>query len=169
VAGQVRAQAEQVEQQLSLVVGRAAGEQVLATHRGLERRGHPQLQRVDRLDVVMPVDEHGRRVRLGGRPLGEDRRHAARVPHLDGGEPVPAERVGQPAGAAPDVRRVGGVGADRRDAQPRVQIGVQRAPVGPDVLPFADHAMTLDDRFPVIFVGVLAGRGRRRRVSAVGL
>jgi hypothetical protein len=46
--GQVRAQAEQVEQQLALVVGGAPGVQLLAADGRLERRGDPLLQRVDR-------------------------------------------------------------------------------------------------------------------------
>ena len=91
----------------------------------------PQLQRVDRLHVVVAVDDRDRRVRLGGRPLGEDGRRARRLPHLDGGEAVAPERVGQPLGAAPDVVGVRRVGADGGDAQPRVQVGVQRTPGWP--------------------------------------
>ena len=63
------AQAEQVDGDVALVVDGAAGVQlgaVRALDAGrLERRVHPQLRRVDRLDVVVPVDQRDRGVRVG--------------------------------------------------------------------------------------------------------
>src|SRR5437867_2130921 len=45
---------------LPLVVGGAAGEQLAIAHRRLDRRRGPLVQRVGRLDVIMPVDEQRR-------------------------------------------------------------------------------------------------------------
>ena len=65
--GEVGAQAEQVEGDVALVVDGAAGVQLGAVGAldagGLERRVHPQLGRVDRLHVVVAVDQRDRRVR----------------------------------------------------------------------------------------------------------
>ena len=55
--GQVGAEAKQVEQQLALVVGCAASPQQVTVDRRDERLGVPRLDRVDRLDVVVAVDE----------------------------------------------------------------------------------------------------------------
>ena len=46
---------------LALVVGRAAGEHPTADDDRLEGRRRPQVQRIDRLDVVMAVDQDRRR------------------------------------------------------------------------------------------------------------
>ena len=82
--GEVRAQAEQVEQQLALVVGRAAGPQHVAVDRRVERVGVPQLERVDRLHVVVRRTP-GRSGASGvvARPLGVDGRQPGGRPDLD--------------------------------------------------------------------------------------
>jgi hypothetical protein len=121
---EMRTEAEQVEQQLALVVGCPAGTQHVTIDRRVERVGVPQLQRVDRLHVVMGVDEHGRRVRVGARPFGEHgRQPRAVVPHLDGWETGAPRGVGEPLRAARDVVVMFGLGADAGDAQPLVEIG----------------------------------------------
>ena len=65
--GEVRAHAEQVEGDVALVVDRAAARAAPGRRGrrrgGLERRVHPQLGRVDRLHVVVAVDERDRRAR----------------------------------------------------------------------------------------------------------
>jgi hypothetical protein len=120
---QQRAQPEQVEGHLSLVVGAAAAHQLLATQLRVERRRVPQLLGVDGLDVVVTVDDDGRSVRLLGRPLGEHRGSPGRRPDLDGGKTRPPEGVGQPVGGPLHVGGAVGLGGDRRDAQPADQVG----------------------------------------------
>ena len=58
---------------LALVVGGAAGEDAPVLDARLERRPHPQVERIDRLDVVVAVDEDRRRT-LGVQPVGVDDR-----------------------------------------------------------------------------------------------
>jgi hypothetical protein len=60
---------------LPLVVHRAAGVQVRAADRRLERRGDPLVERVGGLDVVVPVDQH---VGPGTRALRPDDRVPSR-------------------------------------------------------------------------------------------
>jgi hypothetical protein len=134
--GKVGADAEQVEGDVALVVDRAAGVQLGAVRAlddgRLEGRVHPKFGRVDRLHVVVPVDEGDRRVRVGAGPLGEDSRRARRLPDLHGREADTLQRAGQPGRAGDDVAGVRGVGGDRRDAQPGVEVGVQVVEVGTD-------------------------------------
>src|SRR5262249_60940949 len=52
-----RADHRQAHRELALVVGRAAREQLAVAQRRLERRRVPPLDRVDRLDVVVVVEE----------------------------------------------------------------------------------------------------------------
>ena len=71
---------------LALVVAGAAGADDLAPvrqrrHPRLERRRLPQLERIDRLHVVVTVEQHVRRA-VGLRRVGEHDRMAGRVAHL---------------------------------------------------------------------------------------
>jgi hypothetical protein len=138
--GQVRAHAEQVHRDVALVVDGAAGVQLRAVgalHAGrLERRVLPQLQRVDRLHVVVAVDEGDRRAVVRRRPLRVDGRRPAGLPHLHDREAGAAQRVGQPLRTRGDVGRVGRVGGDRRDPHPRVEVGVQVVEVCGDEVAF---------------------------------
>jgi hypothetical protein len=138
--GQVRAHAEQVHRDVALVVDRAAGVQLRAVGAldagGLERGVRPQLQRVDRLDVVVPVDEGHRRAVVRRGPLGVDGGGTGGLPHLHDREARAAQRGGQPLGARGDGRRVRGVGGDRRDPQPGVEVGVQVVEVRADEVAF---------------------------------
>ena len=129
-----------MEQQLALVVGRAAGAQHVAVDGGLERVGVPQLERVDGLDVVVGVHEDGRGIGVAARPLGEHRgQPRAVVPHLDRGEAGAPGGVGEPGGAAGDVRVPLGLGADAGDAQPLIEIGEQVVAVLGDEVSFGAH------------------------------
>ena len=84
----------------------------------LERRPHPQVERIDRLDVVVGVDEDRRRA-LGVEPVGVDDRVAAGRRHLDVLEAHLREAVGHELGRRAHVGVVLGQRADARDAQQR--------------------------------------------------
>ncbi len=111
--------------ELALVVGRAAG----ADHRAglglfqlrFEGGAVPQLQRVDRLDVIMAVEQQ---VRRAFAPMGDHHRMAGGRA-FGGVEPDCLEVVHQPVGGGVAIALVGGVGRDRGDAQER-QEALQR-------------------------------------------
>ena len=89
---------------LALVVGRATGQQALALDHGLERRRRPEVQRIDRLDVVVAVDQHGR-CPGGVQPVGVDDGMTvgfADLGMLDAGR---RQGVDQPAGSRGGNRR----------------------------------------------------------------
>ena len=90
---------------LALVVGGAAADQPMAVDHRLERAVRPQLERVDRLDVVVAVDEDGRRA-LGVQPVAVDDRMAAGLADLDVLDAGSRSVVGEPLGGPPDVRGV---------------------------------------------------------------
>ena len=156
--GEVGAHAEQVEGDVALVVDGAAGVQLGAVGAlddgGLERRVHPQLRRVDRLHVVVAVDERDRGVRR--RRCGHSAKTAGAPggrPDLDGREAGAAQRLGQPRGAGGDVGGVRRVGGDRRDAQPGVEVGVQVVEVGADEIAFGACAIGGCSRAPTVAPG----------------
>ena len=132
---------EQVEQHLALVVDRAAGEELVAADRRLERRRLPQLERVDRLYVVVAVDHDGWAV-VPDQPFCVHRRVSAvvRLPDLDSAEASPPEGLDRPLRAGPHVRRVRRLGRDRRDPQPLVQVVQQPLAVGFDVRAYLGHS-----------------------------
>ena len=139
--GQVRAHAEQVEGDVALVVDGAAGVQlgtVRAVDPGrLERRVHPQLRRVDRLDVVVAVDEGDGRAVVGATATRRRRPGRPAVGQISTvGKPVRRSASASHVGAGGDVGRVRRVGGDRRDAQPGVEVGVQVVEVGVDEVAF---------------------------------
>ncbi len=89
----------------------------------LERRRLPQIERIDRLHVVMAVEQHARRLAVAHAPLPRFADHhrmalrsAARWSRSRGCA-VGGDMLG--GGAA--VRRVGRIGRDRLDAQQREQ------------------------------------------------
>ncbi len=140
----MRLHAEQVEQQLALVVGRAAGAQHVAVQGGVERIGVPQLERVDGLDVVVAVDEDGRGVGVVAAPFGVDSREPrAVVEELGGREAGAPSGVDEPFRAAADVGMPVGLGADARDPQPGVKVVEQVLLVVVDVVAFAGHQATI--------------------------
>jgi len=111
-----------VEEHLALVVGGPAPQQLAAALRGLERRRLPLVERLDRLHVVVPVDEHGGRRRVRGRPVREHRGKPGAVrsgfPDLRHREAALAQVPRQPFRAAADIGAVRRVGRDRRYGQP---------------------------------------------------
>jgi hypothetical protein len=138
--GEVRADAEQVEGDVALVVDRTAGVQLGAVRSvdagGLERRVLPQVEGVHRLDVVVAVDERHGSGRVARWPLGEDGRRTRSRPDLHGREARAAQRLGQPGGARRHLGGVRRVGRYRRDAQPGVEVGVQVVEVAEDIRTF---------------------------------
>ena len=73
----------EVHEHLALVVGRAAGVDLAVADRRLERRRLPQVERIDRLHVVVAVEEDRRRARRA-QPVAVDDRIARRLdqPHV---------------------------------------------------------------------------------------
>ena len=90
---------------LALVVRRPTGEHPAVADERLERRELPLVERVGRLDIVVPVDEH-RRGALGVEPIAVHERVAAGLEDLDVLEADRAEVVGEELGRAPAVGRV---------------------------------------------------------------
>jgi hypothetical protein len=92
--------AEGMEEDLALVVGGAAGQQLPVPLHRLERRRVPFIQRLDRLHVVVAVDEHGRGRWIGGRPVrehgGQPAAIRAGLPDLGHREACLAEVPGEP-------------------------------------------------------------------------
>ncbi len=97
---------------LALVVGGAAADQPMAVDHRLERVGAPLCERVDRLDVVVTVDEDGRSA-IGVQPIAVDHRMAAGLADLDVLDTGSTHLVREPLGGPTDVR---GVLRQRRDA-----------------------------------------------------
>jgi hypothetical protein len=90
--------------------------EVAVAHLGLERRRPPLVERVDRLDIVVAVDE-GRGQRRIHEPLGVDRRVAGRFDEFGAVEADLAGLRGEILGVAPHVGGVRRVGRDARDSQ----------------------------------------------------
>ena len=86
----------QMGEQLAFVVGGAAGVELAVAAGGLERGRRPFFQRLDRLHVVMAVNQRGAGAGHGGR-LGVDHRMAGGRNDL-GRKPHAAELVGHPLG-----------------------------------------------------------------------
>src|SRR5205085_10755162 len=103
--GEVGADAEGVEEHLALVVGGAAGVEPAVDGPRLERVGVPAVLAGGGLDVVVAVDEHGRRAGIAGGPLGEDGGQAVALglPDLGGGEAGVGELGSEPFGTAADI------------------------------------------------------------------
>ncbi len=83
---EVRLERLDVREQLPFVVDRSAREDLAVAHRRLERRRRPELERLGRLHVVMPVHEHRRLAWPRATPLGQHDGMAGRRHHL-GREP----------------------------------------------------------------------------------
>ena len=117
---QVRLDRLEVHEHLALVVGGAARVDLAVADGRLERRRLPQVQGIDRLHVVVAVEQDGRRP---GRPqpVAVDDRIAGRLEQPDVLQPDAAHFVAAPFGTAADVGFVLGQRADARDGQQRLQ------------------------------------------------
>ncbi len=87
--------------------------------RGIERTSVPEIERIDWLHVVVPVEEHVRGAVRRADPAG-DHRAARGGAHLGLGAHA-AQVRGEELGRVGAVGRMRGIGRDRRDAQERHQ------------------------------------------------
>ena len=115
--------------ELTLVVGRAPGDDPLAVLQlGLERIGGPQIQRIDRLHVVVTVEQHVRCIAMGR--LGVTEHHRAARGRMHGSlEAKLGQLLRQPRGGLVAVRRIGDVGRDGGDRQKLEQPAERSGPV----------------------------------------
>ena len=110
-----------VHEHLALVVGRAARVDLAVANRGLERRRGPEIERIDRLHVVVAVEED-RRLAWSAEPVAVDDRIAWRVDQRDVLHAGGTKRVGGPLGRAPHVGRVLRQRADARNREVLLQL-----------------------------------------------
>jgi hypothetical protein len=103
-----------VDVDLALVVHDAAAPHATVADGGLERRALPLVEGIDRLHVVVPVDEE-RRLARRVVELCEHRGVPLRRPHLDALGTERAEILHQVLGVLHEVRFVRGIARDRRD------------------------------------------------------
>ena len=106
----------QVEEDLTLVVGSSPGMNSPGAKRGLEWRGSPQVERLSRLHVVVPIHQQGGGIWTGPPPLDQGNGVACGFQQL-GVEASPSQGIHHPGGGLPGVGRVGGTGADRRNPE----------------------------------------------------
>ena len=110
------------DEQRPFVVGRAARVQPALAQRGTKRRTVPLVDRVFWLDVVMSVDQRGRRAG-GGQPLGVHDARAGRGHDPDGERSRRREPRGDPRRRGVQVGGVHGLGADAGDRGELDQLG----------------------------------------------
>ena len=94
----------------------------------------PFVGRVDGLDVVVAVDDHGRRVGTGVQMVGVDGRQARRLDDPGVLEPGVLQQIGGELRGTTHVGDVRALGRDRRDAEPLEQRGHDPVALGRDVL-----------------------------------
>ena len=99
---QVRFDRLEVHEHLALVVGGAARVDLAVADRRLERRRLPEIQRIDRLHVVVAVEQNRRRTRRA-EPVAVHHRIAGRLDQPDVLQADAPHLVGAPVGAALDV------------------------------------------------------------------
>ena len=109
-------------ERLALVVVGAAAEDLPVDDGRFERGRAPLADRVDRLNVVMSVDQNRRRAGDFGR-LTENKRVCLRLDDIGGKPEFAVENVGEPFGHPAHVRFMLRLGADARNPkrfEPRV-------------------------------------------------
>ena len=105
---------------LAFVVGCPTAKEIAAANRRFERGRGPQLKRLGRLHVIVPIEEYGGLPRSFQR-LCINERVQVRRNNLDGLESCCAEMVGNPARPALDIRLMLALGTDAWNAQEFVQ------------------------------------------------
>jgi hypothetical protein len=118
---QVRLDGFEVHEDLALVVGRAARVDLAVANGGCKRRRLPQLDRIDRLDVVVAVEEDGRRA-FGAQPVAVHDRVARCFDEADIAEADAPHLLGGPLGAAANVAGVLRQRADARNGEVSLQL-----------------------------------------------
>jgi hypothetical protein len=119
----------EVAEHLSLVVTGPPAEHPAGPHGGLERRRVPLVERVDRLDVVVAVDQGGDRA-VGVEPVAVHRRLPGGGQDLDVLQPGGGHPLGAPLGGDGDIVVVQGLRPDGRDPHPARQPVEHRGPFG---------------------------------------
>jgi len=127
--GEVRLERGDVQPELAFVVDAAARVDVAIADRGLERGRGPELERLRRLHVVMPVDEDRRRARRRLSPLCEHHRMSRGRMRLDR-EPDARKMSVQPGGGGGDIACALRARAHTRDAQEGEEVVMQALIVG---------------------------------------
>ena len=107
---------------LALVVGGAAAVEAPLAHGGVERRRLPLLERIGRLDVIVPVDEQ-RGLPRHPRALRPHDGMSFSLDEVHHGAAQAAELVHQPHGGAPAVGRMGRERTHARDRKELGQLG----------------------------------------------
>ncbi len=106
--------------ELALVVAGASRHDLLALRAGLElrleRRVAPEIERIDRLHVIMAIEQNVRRLAAGGLDAPDDHR-APGGRMLGRLEANVAELPDQPVGGPLAIGKVRGNGGDRRDRE----------------------------------------------------
>ena len=113
---QVRFDGFEVHPDLAFVVDRATPVQIAVANLGLERRRGPFVQRIDRLHVVVPIDEGGGQ-RWIDDALGVNRRMPGRLDEVGALQACIERRLAEVVGIAPNLGSVCRVGRNARDAQ----------------------------------------------------
>ena len=107
---------------LSLIIGRAAGKEVVTVGAGAHGRFKggrlPQRQRIDRLDIVVTINQDSRLVRTGMQPIRVDQGMPRGLDDLHMFQPALLHIGDQPLGSLHHVGLVGRNRTDAGDAQP---------------------------------------------------
>jgi hypothetical protein len=121
-----------MRQQLAFVVRGPASIDIAITAGRLERWANPFLQRLGRLNIVMPIDQ-GRRSAWHRRRFGIHQRMPGRGNHF-GRKPHVAKLIGHPVGRMVHVVLAVGVGTDARNPQELAQLLLESRSMSVQVL-----------------------------------
>ena len=110
-----------MHEELALVVGGAPSVDASVSHRGLERRGVPEVQGFRRLYVVVTVDQDRGRAATGPAPLAQDHGVPRRFGDLCGQSRLD-QLVPKPDGCGAGVVVVLGSSADRGNPEALEQL-----------------------------------------------
>ncbi len=116
---------------LPFVVGRTAGVNISIAQNGLKRRRLPQLQRIGRLHIVMPITQH-RRLSWSVQPIGVNQRMLGRGNDRDVLKPRARQAIGDKFRGPVDVSFILRQRADARNPQKRKQLLEQTIFILPD-------------------------------------